>query len=185
VLQHKRPTHKGHWRWWWSVFQLYIRGWRSKQVKCAWMYTCVYPPGLSGRWRAWQASVLPLRDPRHRWMFPCCAHFSCCADIQTGREGGRRWGRDFVHVEYMSVCVFRTQQAGAFIIFDLFLFLFCSGGVWPWRKLTFYWRTQPHVRTSIASPAWVRLRTTLWLAVWGGILISFPEDASDWLAAQV
>lgn len=105
---------------------------------------CVYSSMLSGRWCSWQAPVFPLRDPRHRRMFPCCTHFSCCTDIQTGRKGCRRWGWVFVHVEYMLVYVFYTQAA-VLNILDLYIFLFCSRGVRPWRKPTFYWRTEPYV----------------------------------------
>lgn len=111
---------------------------------CTWC-TCVYSSMLSGLWCAWQTAVLPLRDPRHRWMFPCCTHFSCCTDIQTGRTGSRRWVWVFAHVEYTLVYVFCTQQAAVFIIFDLFVFLSCSWGVWPWREPTFYWRAEPYV----------------------------------------
>lgn len=50
-----------------------------------------------------------------------------------------------VHIEYMLVYVFYTEQAAVFIIFDLFLLCSRSRGVWTWRKPTFYWGAEPYV----------------------------------------
>ena len=41
------------------------------------------------------------------------------------------------------VSVVYTLQACLFIILDCFCL--GSGGVWPWRKPTFYWRAEPYV----------------------------------------
>lgn len=94
------------------------------------MHTCVYSSILSGWWCAWQTSILPLRDPRHRRMLPCCTHFSCCTDIQTGRTGNRRWGWQCARVQYM-MCVFYTQ----FLLYLNVCFLFSAADFDPEENL--------------------------------------------------
>lgn len=137
------------------------------------MYTTVYYSVFPGQQCTWQTSVFPIRHPRHRWMFPCCTHFSCRTDIQTGRKGSGRWVWMFFHVEYMLVYVFFTQQAAEFWTFSSYLtFLSCSGGVWPWRKSSYYWRTDPYV-------SWVALPSSFWLEIGAVISIFFLENAAD------
>lgn len=112
---------------------------------CMWCAcTCLlYSLMLSGQWWWWaqQTAVFPLRDPRHRWVFPSRTRFSSLADIQTSRKGSGRWGCALVHM-----LVYVSHSAGScFHHVWPFPLLLCSGGVRPRRKPAFNWRTESYV----------------------------------------